>query len=93
MRLSDSNILEYNGYTFIENAVENTNHVFPSWFQMFAFNDKTGTLVFLGIYLDGHSSEDAQEVRDYWGSFVEQYFSDGFDWSESVKKSGDGLVI
>ena len=81
MSLSDSSILEYNGYTFIQNTAENTNHGFPYWFQMFAYNDNTGTLVFLGIYLDGYSAEDAQEVRNHWGAFVEKYFSDDFDWS------------
>lgn len=83
MMLRD-NIQEYNGYTFIQNM----GYEFPKHFNMFAYNDSNCRLVFIGLYTIEYSEEDAQEVSENWGDFVEQYFGDLYDWS----KTGDGSL-
>lgn len=99
MMLSDTNILEYNGYTFIENyeleAKEHPDykmHYFPHWFNMFAYNDANHRLVFIGLYTVEHNADDHQEVCDNWGNFVEYYFGDIYDWSIPDEKA-EGTVL
>ncbi len=78
------NIQEYNGYTFIQNMGYN----FPKHFMMFAYNDSNCRLVFIGLYTIEHSEDDAQEVSENWGDFVEHYFGDLYDWSDNESNDG-----
>jgi len=87
LQLSDTNTIEYNGYIFIENtklAVRQNrfgkSNAFPKWFNMFAYNDDLKKLVFMGFYSPDYSSNDAQNICDNWGEFIEKYFSDIYDW-------------
>lgn len=84
MQLLESNCVEYNGYTFIENtelATKQNRTSFPKWFNMFAYNDKLNCLVFMGFYGEDYWVDDAQEVKDNWGTFLEKHFSDVYDWN------------
>ena len=93
LQLSESNLLEYNDYLFVENielAVKQERYgkasSFPQWFNMFAYNDDLRQLIFMGFYSPDYSSKDAQNVCDNWGEFIEKHFSDIYDWGQ-----GDGL--
>lgn len=86
MQLSESVYIEYNGYTFIENielAVKQERYgeiSFPRWFNMFVYNDDLNTLIFIGFYGTEYSNEDAQDIQNNWGAFLEKHFSDLYDW-------------
>lgn len=97
MQLSDAEPLEYNGYIFIENielAVKQNRYEnpgsFPHWFNMFAYNDNKRCLVFMGFYGSSYlyPPDDAQEVREHWGAFIEKYFSDIYDWKNTQDDLG-----
>ena len=73
LQLSETNSVEYNNYTFIENielAVGQERYgkanSFPKWFNMFAYNDSLRRLVFVGFYSPDYTSADAQNVCDNW---------------------------
>ena len=89
MQLSGSGYMEYNGYRFVENIklakMQNryeTPGSFPHWFNMFAYNDNANCLIFMGFYSPDYSSDDAQNVCDNWGEFIEKHFSDIYDWRQ-----------
>lgn len=89
MELSSSNVISYNGYTFLENielAVDQGRYgddrvnVFPQWFNMFAYNDDLKCLVFMGFYSPDLTSRDAIKVVDNWGEFLKEHYSDVYDF-------------
>lgn len=88
MVLSDSMIMEYNGYTFIENVelpivLKEYGRGLPHHFNMFVYNDTLNRLIFLGAYLSDFykaTPQKTQDVVENWGAFVETYFSDIYDW-------------
>ena len=90
LQLSETNIIEYCDYTFIENIALPINqdrygqiNSFPKWFNMFAYNDELKTLIFIGFYSPDYTSADAQNVRDNWGAFIEKHFSDIYSFSST----------
>jgi len=97
MQLSDTNFVEYNEYVFIENTElatkqdrNGTLSSFPNWFNMFSYNDNSNSLLFLGFYNSNYTSDDAQNVRDNWGAFLEKHFSDIYDWED---KGNDSVAL
>lgn len=84
MVLSDSNRVEYNGYTFIENiriAKDPTGNSyssqFPQYYNMFAYNDNLQCLIFIGRYdLQMDHSVTAQDILSNWGEYLNEQFSD-----------------
>ena len=93
MQLSDCEYMEYNGYIFIENielAVKQNRYEnpgsFPHWFNMFAYNDNMSCLIFMGFFSPEYTPDDAEDIRDNWGQFIENHFSDNFDWKK--KRNG-----
>lgn len=94
LQLSDVSTMEYNGYIFVENtklAVQQNRfgkaNAFPKWFNIFAYNDSLRQLVFIGFYSPDYSSEDAQNVCDNWGEFIEKHFSDIYDWGQGDSRT------
>ncbi len=89
MKLSDSNIIEYNGYIFIENIklavaqdrYKNGSSTYPEDFNMFAYNEELNVLVFMGYYNAKYSAKDAEYVSANWGEFLEENFSDLYDFN------------
>lgn len=81
MQLAGSSAIEHNGYTFIENTKlaagqDRLGKSFPHWYNMFAYNDTSNSLLFIGFYGSDYTSNDAQNIRDNWGLFWEKHFSD-----------------
>ncbi len=74
MELSNENIIEYNGYRFIQNIKALKD--FPSWFNMFAYNDDLNSLVFLGYY----TTDDAEEITYNWGEFLIEQFGEWYSF-------------
>ena len=88
MQLLESNRVEYNGYVFIDNVklktLRNNNITrseFPHYFNMFGYNDDLNCLVFIGFFGEDYWVDDAQQVKDNWGAFLEKHFSDVYDWN------------
>lgn len=79
MQLADDFCLEHNGYTFLLNTQQ--LDMFPSWFNMVAYNDSLNCLVFMGFYEGDYSTDDSQSVQSNWSEFLEKHFSDIYDWS------------
>lgn len=82
MMLSNTPIVEYEGFVFYDNielavAQEryHTVHVFPKYFNSFAYNDNTNELLFLGYYNSDLTSEDSKNVLSNWNDFIENNFS------------------
>ena len=92
MELSEKNQFDYNGYVFIENIglakawdrlEDGLNTRYPNHFNMFAHNDDTNCLVFMGFY----SSPDKKDgnihlAESDWGAFLETYFYQYYDFGD-----------
>ena len=83
MQLDETNMLEYGGHIFIENiklAVGQDRYGdgklngYPRFFQMFAYNDVTHSLVFIGFYDSEYTSQDADVVSSQWEKFLQENF-------------------
>lgn len=89
MELSDTVIIEYNGYTFIDNneltLEKNYNNAFPMYFNMLVYNDRLNRLIFMGYYNSDYFGK-SEEVTQNWGQFLETNFSDLYDFG-SVESS------
>lgn len=75
MVLSDSHIFDYNGYTFIDHEYSD----YPYHFNMFVYNDEKQCLIFLGFHSGFH--ENVDDLIDDWGSFLDKYYSEFYDFS------------
>ena len=80
MMLTSAPIVEYNGFVFYDNfelaaAQNRTVHIFPGWFNLFAYNDNTKELPFLGYYDSDLMAEDAKDVLNNWDEFFEKNFN------------------
>ena len=85
MQLLDAEPMEYNDYVFMKNielAIKqdryDTYADYPTWFNMFAFNDEENCLVFMGFY--AARLVIADHVCDSWEEYLEMY-SDTYDGS------------
>ena len=98
MRLSEQNIFEYNGFTFIENIAlhygsdvmkDGVNTKYPYYFNMFVYNDQTQELIFMGFYGGTLYQEESSIALTDWGAFLDKYYSDFYDFGGQ----GDGSVV
>ena len=83
MELSDTVIIEYNGYTFMDNVeiAEKFDHYgYPRWFNMLVYNDDLNRLIFIGFYGADYFKDDLEKVTENWGQFLETNFSDLYDF-------------
>ncbi len=85
MMLSSDIIIEHNDYVFVENyelAIKQDDMVsrFPRWTNMFVYNDSKCELVFMGFYVGNYSVDDADTVRANWGEFLNEHFSELYDF-------------
>lgn len=93
MELSDTVVLEYNGYHFIENLVAHRHDDwFPWWINMLVYNDERHQLGFLGLnrsvedidrFLkkNGWPKDDRGEaVCSHWGEYVTDSFAPIWDF-------------
>lgn len=87
MNLSDSNVIEYNGYIFIENLKHfeerkqlegGKNTGYPRWFNMLVYNDDKECLAFIGFYC----SKSPEFALTDWDKFLEEYFSEYYNFSD-----------
>ena len=86
MMLSSEIIIDYNDYVFVENnelAIKQSDRTsrFPKDANMFAYNDKKCELVFMGFYDGNYSVDDADSVRENWGDFLDEHFSEYYDFN------------
>ena len=81
MELSETGIIEYNGYTFIENLGLKDVNGFPRCFNMLVYNDDLNGLVFMGfVDYDYYIINGDKYTTENWGQFLEEKFSDIYDF-------------
>lgn len=85
MTLSSDIIIEHNDYVFIENnelASEQHGNIseFPKRMNMFVYNDTKCELVFMGFYGLDYYYDDRDEVIANWGDFLNEHFSELYDF-------------
>ncbi len=62
-----------------ENDPDVTFYDYPSWFNMFAYNDQKETLVFMGFYCTDKDYNIAGKVKN-WGAFLDEFYGEFFDF-------------
>lgn len=76
---------EYNGFVFLEHTLYSSGTsrqglcCYPEWFNIFAYNDDTCTLVFLGYHNDDKYSDRVYAETDF-PKFLEITYSEYFDF-------------
>jgi len=84
MELSNENIIEYNGYTFMHNTAIDFLTKFPHAFNMFVYNDDLNTLVFLGCYFKDYTTDNAEEITNNWGEFLKEQFGEWYSFENQA---------
>ena len=86
MTLGEIRWEDFEGFTFIDNLALETMYSpdsqigYPRWFNMFAYNDSSHTLLFLGYYGSIAAEADEKELAlTDFPAFLKVIYSDCFD--------------